>query len=341
MNKFNNIRPNRTLQILDSFIATVDIPPSTKTGGAATTTTTIIFLHGNPTSSFLWRNILARITSNPSNNDLRLIAPDLLGHGKSGSHSPNKYPSFVSHYRYLDTFLNQILAPDEKVFFVLHDWGSALGFHWIAQQHHINTLAASSAKRILGLVHMESIVSVFEGWDEFPSSGRKVFQLFRESPGVGEDMILQKNFFLERLYKGEKKDWTPEEEAIVGERFTTSKDREVMLAWPREIPIRGTKVVGKPPTNNNNTIFSDDTIPIVDTYSKFLQESGHLPKLFINSKPGFFSPLIVEKTKDWKNHQIVGPVKGIHFCQETSPNEIADLAMEFIRKIITPQSSKL
>jgi pimeloyl-ACP methyl ester carboxylesterase len=303
------------IKTLETFMSAVEIVPIKKQ------TTTIIFLHGNPTSSFLWRNVLKQITSNPANNDLRLIAPDLVGHGKSGIH-PN-YPSFASHYRFLDSFLQQVLAPHEKAFFCLHDWGSALGFNWIAQ----------NPTRALGLVHMESIVATIEGWDEFPKSGAKVFKLFRESPGSGEEMVLQKNFFLERLYKGEKSDWTPEEEAIVGERFKDPVSRFPTLAWPREIPIRGTNVIGRPDGEPN-------TIPIVDAYHEFLKSSTQLPKLFINAKPGFFSPLILEKTKNWKNHKVVGPVKGMHFVQETAPVEIADFTIEFVRNVLS-NGSKL
>lgn len=250
----------------------------------------IVFLHGNPTSSYLWRDII------PHLEDLgRCIAPDLIGMGDSdrlAPSGPDRY-RFVEHRRYLDEFLDAVGVSDD-VTLVIHDWGSALGFDW-ANRHR---------DAVKGIAHMESLVATMT-WDVWPGSATKIFQAMR-SP-AGEEIILVKNVFVERILPSSiLRDLTEEEMDEYRRPFVEpGESRRPTLSWPRQLPIEGDPA---------------DVDEIVADYAGWLADSN-VPKLFVNAEPGFFSPLILDATRGWTNQEVV-TVPGIHFIQEDSPDEI-------------------
>lgn len=251
----------------------------------------IVFLHGNPTSSYLWRNIIPHLAEHG-----RCIAPDLLGMGDSQKQSPSGPGTyrFLEHSSYLDS-LFEVLGVQKNVTLVLHDWGSALGFDW-ANRHRDS---------VKGIAYMEAIVRPVT-WDEWPEAARKFFQGLRSE--AGEDMILARNLFIERVLPSSIiRDLSDEEMDEYRKPYVeVGEARRPMLTWPREIPIDGAPA---------------DVHRIVDGYSKWLSTSP-VPKLFINADPG--SILVGaqrEFCRTWPNQTEV-TVKGIHFIQEDSPDEI-------------------
>jgi haloalkane dehalogenase len=252
----------------------------------------IVLLHGNPTSSYLWRDVMPALA--PLG---RVIAPDLIGHGDSDklpvSDGDDRY-SFTTSYRYLDG-LFQALDITEKVTLVIHDWGSALGFHW-AQKH---------PDAVRGIAYMEAVVMPLPTWDDWPEKARGIFQGFR-SP-KGEDLILNRNLFIEAVLPSSiMRPLTDEEMATYRAPFADAPDRQVMLNWPREIPI-----AGEPP----------HMVALVQSYADWLAQST-IPKLFINADPG---SILVGAQRDfcrtWPNQTEV-TVKGLHFVQEDSGADI-------------------
>ena len=251
----------------------------------------IIFQHGNPTSSYLWRNVMPHLQDQG-----RCIAIDLIGMGDSDkldNPDASSY-TFVQHRDYLDGAL-EALGVERDVTLVIHDWGSALGFDW-ANRHR---------DAVKGIAYMEGIVRPVS-WDEWPEAARGVFQGFRSS--AGEEMVLDKNAFVERVLPGSiLRDLSEEEMAVYRRPFQNSgEDRRPTLTWPRQIPIDGT------PT---------DVVEIVQAYADWLAEAD-LPKLFINAEPG---AILIgaqrEFCRSWPNQTEV-TVSGNHFLQEDSPHEI-------------------
>ena len=182
----------------------------------------VIFLHGNPTSSYLWRNIIPYVE--PIG---RVIAPDLIGMGDSDKleHSgPSSY-TFKEHCHYLFSFIGQLEL--DRVTFVVHDWGSALGFYW----------ASLHAERVKAIVYMEAIVSPIKTWEGWPEVARNIFQAFRTD--AGEELILQKNIFVERILAGDAKLGEAEMEVYMKPYLEEGESRRPTLTWPREIPIAG------------------------------------------------------------------------------------------------------
>ncbi len=251
----------------------------------------IVFLHGNPTSSYLWRNIIPHVS------DLgRCIAPDLIGMGDSDklqNSGPESY-RFVEHRKHLDGLLEELDLGD-RVVLVIHDWGSALGFDW-AQRHR---------ERVKGICYMEAIVRPVT-WAEWPEAARGVFQGLR-SP-AGEAMILEKNLFVERVLPGSiLRDLSDEEMAEYRRPFLAAGEgRRPTLTWPRQIPIEGEP---------------QDVAQIAQDYADYLSASD-VPKLLITAQPGAI--LIGEQLefcRSWPNQREVS-VRGSHFIQEDSPDEI-------------------
>ena len=248
----------------------------------------IVFLHGNPTSSYLWRNIITHLRF-----DARCLAPDLMGMGDSGN-SPNSSYRFVDHSSVLDSWFDAV-GLTSKVTLVVHDWGSALGFHW----------AKRNPEHVKGIVYMEAIVRPMT-WEEWPEASRNLFQGFR-SP-AGEEIIIEKNVFVERVLPGSVLRKLTEEEMEVYRRpyIGGGESRRPTLTWPREIPIEG-----EPP----------DVVQIVSEYAEWLSSSP-IPKLFINADPG---AILVgaqrEFCRSWPNQKEIS-VPGQHFIQEDSPDEI-------------------
>jgi haloalkane dehalogenase len=256
----------------------------------------VVFLHGNPTSSFLWRKVIPHVQGVG-----RCLAPDLVGMGQSEKAPSGSY-RFVDHARYLDAWFEKMELTRE-VTLVVHDWGSALGFHW-AHRH---------PERVAGLVYMEGIVRPVT-WAEWPENARKVFQGMR-SP-AGEEMVLQKNVFVDRILPASVlRTMTDEEMDVYRAPFREAgESRRPTLTWPREIPVEGQPA---------------DVVEIVDAYGRWLSESD-VPKLFINANPG--SILVGaqrEFCRAWPNQDEV-TVKGVHFIQEDSPLEIGQAIRTFV-----------
>jgi haloalkane dehalogenase len=248
----------------------------------------VVFLHGNPTSSYLWRSVLPHVA------DLgRCIAPDLIGMGDSAKVENLSY-RFVDHRRYLDRFLDAV-GVRERATLVVHDWGSALGFDW-ANRHR---------PAVAGIAYMEAIVRPIS-WEDWPEQSRSVFRGMR-SP-AGEEMVLSDNIFVERILPASILRALDDDEMAEYRRpfLAAGEDRRPTLTWPREIPIDGEP---------------EDVVAIVDDYGQWLSSSS-IPKLFVNADPGAI--LIGEQRefcRGWPNQTEV-TVPGVHFIQEDSADEI-------------------
>ncbi|MGY8955632.1 MAG: haloalkane dehalogenase [Alphaproteobacteria bacterium] len=260
----------------------------------------ILFLHGNPTSSYLWRNIMPYMTGLG-----RCIAPDLIGMGDSEKlpdSGPDSY-RFVEHSDYLDKLLDQI-GVHSNVTLVIHDWGSGLGFHW----------ANTHRDAVKGIAYMEAMVKA-RSWDDFPEKARPAFQAMR-SP-KGEEMVLENNFFVEVMLPGSIiRDLSEEEHNEYRRPFANAgEDRRPTLTWPRQIPIEGDPA---------------DVTSIMDDYGKWLSTSD-VPKLFFDAKPGAILGEGASRDfcRSWPNQTEV-QVKGVHFIQEDSPDEIGQAIADWM-----------
>jgi haloalkane dehalogenase len=258
----------------------------------------IVFLHGNPTSSYLWRNIIPHVATTA-----RCVAPDLIGHGDSDKlddTSPGQY-TFVQHREYLDGVLDALDLGDD-IILVIHDWGSALGFDW-ANRHR---------DRVAGIVFMEAIVRPV-AWDEWPELARPIFQAFRSD--AGEEMVIEKNLFVEAVLPGSIiRDLEPAEMDEYRKPFTEPQHRRPTLTWPRQIPIDGEPA---------------EVVEIVQSYADWLSGAS-LPKLFVNADPGaILTGAQREFVRSWPNLSEV-TVHGNHFLQEDSPDEIGQAIQDWM-----------
>jgi haloalkane dehalogenase len=250
--------------------------------------TPVLFLHGNPTSSYLWRDVIPELTGLG-----RLIAPDLIGMGDSAklpNPGANTY-RFTTHRDHLGAFIDAVIGPGESLVLVVHDWGSALGFDW-ANRHR---------GRVRGIAYMEGIVRPVASWDEWSASATPIFQGFRSDKG--EAMILERNMFIERVLPGSVLRKLTEAEMTEYRRpFLQAQDRWPTLTWPRQIPIAGEPA---------------DVVQICAAYSQWMAEND-IPKLFVNAEPG---AILIGASRDfcrsWKNQTEV-TVPGSHFIQEDS-----------------------
>tara|TARA_B100000131_G_scaffold288139_1_gene299288 strand:- start:126 stop:989 length:864 start_codon:yes stop_codon:yes gene_type:complete len=261
----------------------------------------IIFQHGNPTSSYLWRNIMPQLQSLG-----RCIAMDLIGMGDSEKleDKGNMTYSYDTHKKYFDGFLDAI-GVESNATLVIHDWGSALGFDW----------ANDYPQRVKAICYMEGIVQSME-WEDWNEDAKGIFQGFR-SP-AGEEMILEKNLFIEAVLPGSILRKLSDAEMNEYRRpFNDKKSRRPTLDWPRQIPLEN-----DPP----------EICRIVDSYSQWMAENN-IPKLFINAEPG---AILIGKQREfcrtWKNQKEV-TVKGSHFIQEDSPNEIGNAIFDWLKGI--------
>ena len=262
----------------------------------------IVFLHGNPASSFLWRNITPHV------EDIgRIIVPDLIGMGDSEKLEGTDNPDYQYHgqYKYLSTLLDE-LDLGEEINLVIHDWGSAMGFQY----------ARENANKIKSITFMEAIVMPLT-WDQWPENARNIFQLMRSD--AGEEIVLEKNVFVERILLNDSANgFTDEEKAEYIRPFKNAgEDRRPTLTWPRQIPVDGSPQA------------------VIDEVIKNgeFHKNSDIPKLFINADPG--SILIGEQrefVRTWNNLEEI-TVKGNHFIQEHSPNEIGKALSEFINKL--------
>ncbi|MDT5290927.1 MAG: haloalkane dehalogenase [Mycobacterium sp.] len=260
----------------------------------------VVFQHGNPTSSYLWRNVMPHLEGLG-----RLVACDLIGMGgsdKLGDSGPDRY-----HYAEQREFLFALwdsLDLGDRVVLVLHDWGSALGFDW-AKQHR---------DRVAGIAYMEAIAMPI-GWADFPGPESDVFKGFR-SP-AGESMVLEQNLFVEAVLPGGiQRKLSDEEMDHYREPFRRpGEDRRPTLSWPRNIPIEGEPA---------------DVVAIVESYGAWLAQSD-VPKLFVNAEPGaIIRGRVRDFVRSWP-HQAEVTVPGVHFIQEDSPAEIGSAVADFVR----------
>jgi haloalkane dehalogenase len=277
--------PRQRARILDTEISYVDEGHGDP----------IVFLHGNPTSSYLWRNIIPH-----AEECGRCLAPDLVGMGQSGK-SPTQAYRFLDHARYLDAWFDT-LHLNRNIVLVLHDWGSALGFY----------RAFRYRNQVQAIVYMEAIVQP-RRWEDFPNGRDAMFRALRSEQG--EHLVLDQNFFIEVvLPKSIIRKLSDEEMAAYRAPFRDREARLPTLVWPREMPIEGAPA---------------DVVEIVERYGEWLAGSD-LQKLFINADPG---AQIVGRIRDfcrgWSNQREV-TVPGIHFIQEDSPDQIGVAIREFV-----------
>ena len=262
----------------------------------------IIFLHGNPTSSYLWRNITPHLETHG-----RCISIDLIGMGDSDkldNPDENSY-QFEEHYHYVNAAIES-LTNGENITFVIHDWGSALGFNWC---YH-------NPDSIKGIAYMEAIVKEMT-WEDWRDEAKGIFQGFRSD--AGESLVLEKNYFVERVLPGSIIRRLSDEEIEEYRRpfINPGEDRRPTLSWPREIPIEGQ------PAN---------VCEIVNQYAEWMQ-TNDIPKLFINAEPGAITTgRIRDYCRSWKNQTEV-TVKGVHFIQEDSPDDIGKAISTWYKNI--------
>jgi len=261
----------------------------------------IVLLHGNPTSSYLWRSIIPHLVGTG-----RCIAPDLIGMGDSDAlpATDEQRYTFVRHREFLDALLESLDVTD-RVTLVVHDWGSALGFDW-ARRH---------PNAVRGIAYMEAIVRPFQSWEEWPESIRDTFQALRSAEG--ERAILEDNMFVEGILpSGVLRELTDEEMAEYRRPFEKSgESRLPTLRWPRQIPVAGEPA---------------DVAAICASYAGWLSSNVELPKLFINAEPG---AILTGKSRDfcrgWPNQEEI-TVPGSHFVQEDSGQRIGVAVAEWL-----------
>ena len=263
---------------------------------------TVLFLHGNPTSSYLWRNIAPHVEDTN-----RIVIPDLIGMGDSKKLDGENNPGYKYHgqYEYL-TGLMDTLNLGDSIHLVIHDWGSAMGFQF----------AREYPDRIKSITYMEAIVMPLS-WEQWPDAATKIFGLFRSE--AGEELVLEKNFFVERILLADSTSgYTDEEkEEYIRPFKNVGEDRRPTLTWPRQIPLDGEP---------------KEVVEEVEKNADFHKDSG-IPKLFINAEPGsILTGDQREFARTWKNQKEI-TVKGNHFIQEDSADEIGAALREFITNL--------
>ena len=260
----------------------------------------VLLLHGNPTSSYLWRDVMPALEGHG-----RLIAPDLIGMGDSAKlpdPGPDTY-RFTTHRKFLAAFIDAVIGPAQSILLVVHDWGSALGFD--CANHHRD--------RVRGVAYMEALVRPIAGWEEWSPQATPIFQGFRSDKG--EAMILDRNMFIERVLPGSVlRKLTEAEMAEYRRPFLAREDRWPTLTWPRQIPIAGEPA---------------DVVAVATDYAQWMA-GNNIPKLFVNAEPGaILAGAPREFCRSWKNQTEV-KVAGSHFIQEDSGPEIGRAIADWI-----------
>ncbi len=263
----------------------------------------IVFAHGNPTSSYLWRNIMPAVRGYG-----RLIACDMIGMGDSDK-LPHSGPGSYSYFEQRDYLyaLWDELDLGDQVILVLHDWGSALGFDW-ANQHRA---------RVQGIAYMESIVMPMS-WSDFPAIAHDAFKAFR-SP-AGEEAVLGHNVFVEKLLLGDSRRPLSEAEQAEYRRpfLNGGEERRPTLSWPRQMPLDGEPA---------------DVAKVIASYGEWLASSTALPKLYLQSNPGALDAGRMRAfCSQWPNQKTV-PIQGTHYVQEDSAPEIGAALADFVRSL--------
>ena len=263
----------------------------------------IVLLHGNPTSSYLWRNVIPELT-----NSGRVIVPDLIGQGDSekiaASEGSDRY-SFHVAYEYLAGLLDA-LNINQNVTLVIHDWGTGLGFHW-ANLHK---------DAVKAIAYMEGFVTPLT-WQDWPEGAQGVFKGMRSEKG--EELVLNRNAFIEKILPSSViRPLSEIEMEHYRAPFKTPEDRQPTLNWPRTLPINGEPA---------------DIVALISDYANWLEKDASVPKLFINAEPG--SVLVGrqrEYCRTWPNQSEV-TVKGLHFIQEDSPVEIGQAVAQWLKEL--------
>ena len=287
----------REIQVLDSTMTYYDSMPE----GQSSEGEVVVFLHGNPTYSYIWRNILPHIEGG-----VRCLAPDLIGMGGSGRLVECSY-RFLDHYQYLEAWIEAMRLPS-KITIVCHDWGSGLAFHWC----HMHP------ERVRALIHTESVVMPATSWKQWPLMPKVIFKSLRRKRG--ERMVLKRNFFVERLIPANtlRRLHRVEMDAYRQPFLEKGEARRTMLTWPKEIPFESEGPY--------------DVLKIVQDYGRFMKQSHGIPKLFIEAEPGVFSKAISETAMSWPNTKKVR-VKGLHYVQEDAPTEIGESIADFLKDV--------
>jgi haloalkane dehalogenase len=286
--------------VFEQHMAYLDTAPGGHPSGR-----TNLLLHGNPTASYRWRNVI------PHLEGVGLcVAPDLIGMGDSdklGDSGPHRY-TFHEHRRYLDAFLLGLgLTAAGRIVLVVHDWGSALGFDWARRHPHA----------VEGIAYMEALVAPVT-WDDWPDEATGIFQAFR-SP-KGEELILDRNYFVEKILPLSVLSPLPDDVMACYRRpfEQPGEGRRPTLTWPRQIPIEGEPA---------------DVVADVEAYGQWLGTEDSPPKLFVNAEPG---SILVGKQREfcrsWPNQSEV-TVPGSHFVQEDSADAIGKAVANFIRTL--------
>jgi haloalkane dehalogenase len=256
----------------------------------------VLFQHGNPTHSTLWRNVIPHVSGTH-----RTIAPDLVGMGRSGKAPGGDY-RFATHAKYLSAFIERVL-PEGQIHLVGHDWGGALLFDW----------ARANEARVASITYMETIVCPLD-WSDWPERARAVFQAMRGP--AGEEMVLAKNVFIEKIFPGSVLRTLDAETMNLYRRpfGEPGEERRPMLTWPRQLPLGGEP---------------EEVVAIARANTDFLARTP-IPKLFIDAEPG---SILVGRQRDvcldFPNQRTV-KVKGLHFIQEDSPAEIGEAIAGFV-----------
>jgi haloalkane dehalogenase len=264
----------------------------------------VVLLHGNPTSSYLWRSVVPALAGLG-----RCIVPDLIGMGDSDK-LPAAYPgryTFACHREFLDTLM-EVLGAQDDIVLVVHDWGSALGFDW-ARRH---------PGRVRAIAYMEALVRPLSGWDEWPESARPIFQRLRSQ--AGEELIADRNVFVERILPASVlRPLAGEDMDEYRRPFADPGDgRAPTLAWPREIPVAGQPA---------------DVHDACAAYAAWLAAAPDLPKLFINAEPGsILAGPVRDFCRTWPDQDEI-TVPGIHFIQEDSGAEIGHAIAAWLRRL--------
>ena len=263
----------------------------------------IVFLHGNPASSFLWRNITPYVEGMG-----RIIVPDLIGMGDSEKLEGENNSDYKYHgqYKFLSCLLDE-LDLGENINLVIHDWGSAMGFQY----------ARENSDRIKSICFMEAIVMPLISWEQWPENARNIFQLMRSE--AGEEIVLEKNIFVERILLNDSAEGFTDDEKVEYIRpfKNAGEDRRPTLTWPRQIPIEG------------------EPIEVVEEVGKNAEfhKNSDIPKLFINAQPGsILTGDQREFVRTWPNTKEI-TVKGYRFIQEHSPNEIGEAIKDFLSSL--------
>lgn len=261
----------------------------------------IVLLHGNPTSSYLWRDVIPELSGLG-----RCIAPDLIGMGDSAriESGPGAY-RYETHANYIEA-LFEVLDVNDSVTLVGHDWGGPLLFEW----------GRKNPEAVTGVAYMETIITPVT-WDDWPESARRIFQGMRSD--AGEEMVLEKNVFVERILPGSVLEPLPDEVMDVYRKpyLQPGESRRPTLTWPREIPIDGEPA---------------DMVRVIEANEAWLS-GEEVPKLFVNAEPGsIMGDRVRERVRSWPNQTEV-TVPGVHFVQEDSGPQIGRAIADWLRSL--------